>query len=182
MDDLYFDACMELKRRGDKNGLKSIYEAYAPMIYHSIVAVVRNHENAEDLTSEFFIKLWSIAPFYKAGNHHKAWMLTVAKNMTIDFLRKCGRESAFDIFENAQTVQTLSGQSAKDPQESVVGKLSFDEAMQQLEPQECLIMNMKVLGGYTFKEISESMNMPQGTVSWKYQRAVQKLRRVGYGK
>ena len=60
MDDLYFDACMELMRRGDKNGLKSIYEAYAPMIYHSIVAVVRNHENAEDLTSEFFIKLWSI--------------------------------------------------------------------------------------------------------------------------
>lgn len=182
LDDLYFDACIELMRRGDKNGLKSIYEAYAPMIYHSILAVIGNHESAEDLTSEFFIKLWNIAPFYKSGNHHKAWMITVAKHMTIDFLRKNGRESVMDVFENAQPVQSMSDQSVVDPQKHVVDKLSFEEAMKLLDAQEQLIMNMKVLGGYTFKEISESMNMPQGTVSWKYQRAIQKLRRAEYGK
>lgn len=181
MDDLYFDACIELMRRGDKNGLKSIYEAYAPMIYHSILAVVGNHESAEDLTSEFFIKLWNIAPFYKSGNHHKAWMITVAKHMTIDFLRKNGRESTIDVFENVPSVQGAS-QAVLDPQEHVMSKLSVEDAMKLLDAQEQLIMNMKVLGGYTFKEISESMNMPQGTVSWKYQRAIQKLRRAEYGK
>ena len=45
----------------DRNGLKDIYTAYAKQIYRVILGIVRSHEDAEDLTSDFFLKLWNMA-------------------------------------------------------------------------------------------------------------------------
>ena len=42
------------------------------------------------------------------------------------------------------------------------------------------MVNMKVLGDMTFREIAETLQMPMGTVTWKYQNAIGKLRRCGY--
>ena len=41
-------------------------------------------------------------------------------------------------------------------------------------------INMKILGEMTFKEIAEVLNIPMGTVTWRYQNAIKKLRRCGY--
>ena len=42
------------------------------------------------------------------------------------------------------------------------------------------IINLKILGDLTFKEIASVLSMPMGTVTWKYQNAVKKIRRCGY--
>ena len=59
MNNREFDRCMRRMQKGDKTGLKEIYEAYISYIYAVIRGVVKNKENAEDLTAEFFIKLWN---------------------------------------------------------------------------------------------------------------------------
>ena len=88
-----FNGCMERIKAGDKDGLKDIYVAYLSYIYTIIYGVVTSKENAEDLTSEFFIKLWDIADTYKPQDKgHKAYLATVARNMALDFLRKNKRE------------------------------------------------------------------------------------------
>lgn len=177
MDERYFSACIELMNHGDRNGLKSIYEAYAPMIYSTILAIVKNKENAEDLTSEFFIKLWDISDKYVSGKGHKTWLLAIAKNMTVDFMRKNQREGIAELFENQEMRPDDSA-----PEEEVISELSFKEAMDLLDVHERVIFNLKILGQYTFREISEFLNMPQGTVSWKYQQGLKKLRRADYGR
>lgn len=179
MDDQYFDACIKLITYGDREGLKRIYDAYAPMIYHSILAMVKHRENAEDLTSEFFIKLWHIAPSYKPGGGHRAWLLTVAKNMTMDFFRTSDKKSASDPFED---LKSLKADEQHDPLETVVGRISFDEAMSLLDTNERMILNLKILGGYTFREIADFLEIPMGTASWKYQQGIKKLRRADDGR
>ena len=57
MTDVQFDAAMGKIRQGDKSGLQEIYEAYITLIYAIIKDVLRNKESAEDVTSDFFIKL-----------------------------------------------------------------------------------------------------------------------------
>lgn len=61
MEEKKFSACMERMKMGDKNALHEIYEAYIGYIYSIVLQVVGNREDAEDVTSEFFIKLWRLA-------------------------------------------------------------------------------------------------------------------------
>ena len=49
-----------------------------------------------------------------------------------------------------------------------------------LKPSERQVVSLKVLGELTFKEIADIMDIPMGTVTWKYQNAIKKLRRCGY--
>lgn len=105
MEDREFDLCMERMKNGDKSALKDVYEAYKGYIFHLIKSVLQNHENAEDVTSDFFIKLWSIADHYTPGGGHRAYLGRIAHNMAIDYLRAHKREIPFDAseagFENA---------------------------------------------------------------------------------
>ncbi len=61
-----------------------------------------------------------------------------------------------------------------------VSDLSIRQALETLKPSERQVVSLKVLGELTFKEIADVMGIPMGTVTWKYQNAIKKLRRCGY--
>lgn len=78
MEEKQFDACMERMKSGDKGALHEIYETYLGYIYSIVFQTVSNREDAEDVTSEFFMKLWRLADTYQGGNGHRTWMATIA--------------------------------------------------------------------------------------------------------
>lgn len=178
MNNREFDRCMRRIQKGDKTGLKEIYEAYISYIYAVIRGVVKNKENAEDLTAEFFIKLWNMADQYKAGSGHKTWMTVIARNMAIDFMRKAGREQLTEEVPEVSAADTAAG-IADSMENEVVGRMNFRETVEKLPETERQIMTMKLAGQMTFKEIAEVLGIPMGTVTWKYQNSLEKLRRVG---
>ena len=98
MTDEQFNNAMERLRNREKQAdrakeaLKEIYEEYSAFIYHVILDVVGTRENAEDITSDFFIKLWEKAGQYKPGNGHRGYLATIARNMAIDHIRKYRKE------------------------------------------------------------------------------------------
>lgn len=190
MTDAVFSACMKQMQTGDMDGLKSIYEAYLPMIYHGMLDVVRVKEAAEDLAADFFVKLYHIRDSFSGGTHRK-WMLTIARNMALDYLRKYGRESLAADMEHFGNTGELSGELAglawavqektvqaadNDEYDGVVDRLAILQAMQALTGEELELVHLKLMAELKFKEIAELLNMPQGTVSWKYQKAIEKLR------
>ncbi|MBO5208884.1 MAG: sigma-70 family RNA polymerase sigma factor [Lachnospiraceae bacterium] len=183
MTDVAFEAAMHRIRQGDKQGLQEIYEAYIGLIYSIVKDVVHNKESAEDITSDFFIKLWDKADLYKSGMGHKTWMTTIARNMAIDYLRKYRREEASELLEEIEP-EVFAGQEAESDspvEQEVIADLTVKEALAKLKENERQIMNMKILGDMTFQEIAQSLSVPIGTVTWRYQNAVKKLRRCGYG-
>lgn len=183
MTDAQFDAAMQKIRQGDKCGLQEIYEQYIGLIYAIVKDVLQNKENAEDVTSEFFIKLWDKASVYRGGRGHRTWLTTVARNMAIDYLRKYRKEEANELLEDLEPA-FLSGQDAdKDSpvEQEALTNVSIAQALDKLQEKERQIMNMKILGDMTFQEIAEALQIPLGTVTWRYRNAVKKLRRCGYG-
>lgn len=188
MTDKEFENCCMRILKGDKDGLKDIYEAYAQYIYAVILRILQNKENAEDVTADFFIKMWDLAERYKGGNGHKAWMTTIARNMAIDSLRLKKREVlnedipdiAGDNEETAFKNTSSYGQAESEVEAEVVGNMSVEEVLSVLKDNERQIINMKVLGDMTFQEIADVLGIPLGTVTWRYQNAMKKLRRYGY--
>ncbi len=182
-----FEEAVARMVQGDKTGLKEIYEHYIGYIYRIIFEVLQNKENAEDVTSEFFIRLWDKAEQFKPGSGHRGYLATMARNMAIDFLRKHKKEELTALMQDLGTdpeeeKKTSAFPVEKDSQveREVISELTVKQALETLKPGERQIVSLKVLGEMTFKEIAACMGIPMGTVTWKYQNAMKKLRRCGY--
>ena len=183
MTDRQFDDCLARIRGKDKSALKEIYEEYVAFIYHVVLDIVKNKESAEDITSEFFIKLWEKSDGYKPGRGHKGYMATIARNMAIDHIRKYKHEEltpgVSDEEGEKDAIESAADQSGT-PEDEVVGQLSIEQALDKLKPIYRQIITMKVLSDMTFKEIASVLKMPMGTVTWNYREAINQLRRFGY--
>ncbi len=190
MNEREFEEAVARMVKGDKTGLKVIYENYAGYIYRIIYEVLQSKENTEDVTSEFFIRLWDKAEQFKPGSGHKGYLASMARNLAIDFLRKHKREELTALMQDLGTepeteekrstkiYQAHSGNSSVE--QEALGNLTIEQALASLKPAERQIVSFKVLGEMTFKEIAQCMDIPMGTVTWKYQNAMKKLRRCGY--
>ena len=176
MEEKQFSACMERMKLGDKNALHEIYEAYVGYIYSIVYQIAANREDAEDVTSEFFIKLWRLADTYHGGNGHRAWMASIARNMAIDLLRKTKREVLAEDFGD----YSEENASKECIEQQVISDMNLRQALDTLKPNEREIVNLKIMGDMTFQQIADILKLPLGTVTWRYQNAVKTLRRCGY--
>lgn len=176
MEEKQFSACMERMKSGDKNALHEVYEAYIGYIYTIVLQTVSNREDAEDVTSEFFMKLWRLADTYREGNGHRAWMAAIARNMAVDLLRKTKRELLTEDFAD----DAAENASAVSVEQEVIADMSLRQALDTLKPREREVVHLKIMGEMTFQEIADALEIPLGTVTWRYQNAIQKLRRCGY--
>ena len=167
-----FEKCIRARNRGDRNGLKEVYEEYVSYIYGIVRALLHNKEEAEDITSDFFIRLWEKSDTYKPGGGHKGWMATIARNMAVDYIRKHKRE------EFSETVSEQ--ESDENVERQVLADISINEALSMLKESERKVVHLKIMGELTFREIAEILEQPMGTVTWHYNQAIKKLRRCGY--
>lgn len=192
MTDNTFDECVVRMQKGDKEALHQIYQEYLGYIYSIVLNLVQNKENAEDITSDFFIKLWVNADKYKPGSGHKGYLATIARNMSIDFLRSRKKEQLVESFEASYDEADREALNASEVKEAVeanepvslenqvIGDISLKEALDTLKDSEKEVINLKIMGEMTFNEISTVLNKPMGTVTWIYRQAIEKLRRYGY--
>ena len=170
MDDHQFEQNIRRICHNDREGLKNIYEDYCPLIFSVVSDILGNREDSEDVTSEFFIRLWDAADTYRPGKGHRAWMITIARNMAVDYVRKYRRElPAAELSEEPEKV------SAED---HVCRKLSLEQALMTLKKEERQIVNLKIMGELTFREIAKLLKKPPGTVAWRYRTAMEKLKEV----
>ncbi len=182
MSEEQFDTAMKQMAAGNADALRSVYEAYLKLIYAICFGVLKQKEAAEDVTSEFFIRLFKSAGSFDGRGHHKTWLATIAKNMCIDYIRKNSRTSV--SLDGSSDPEEDTAREMADPasfgggsvEESTVNRLTIEQAMQVLTPQEKEIFDLKCAGGMTLKEIGEMLNMPQGTVAWHYRNGVTKLK------
>lgn len=79
-----------------------------------------------------------------------------------------------DSYEEIQKAEELTGAGFE---AETIEKMSLKQAINTLEDTEQEIINMKILGQLTFQEIADILKKPIGTVSWKYRKAIEKLRR-----
>ena len=95
--------------------------------------------------------------------------------MTIDYIRKHKRElPTDDIYEDV----TLTSVPSETPEETYLTKQSFKELIHKLKSKEQEIIIIKIVGELTFKEIADILKEPMGTITWRYQNAISKLRRL----
>ncbi|MBP5461276.1 MAG: hypothetical protein J6Y20_04040 [Lachnospiraceae bacterium] len=74
MTDLEFADCLDAIRRRDQNGLMRIYNEYSAYLFQVVSALVSQREDAEDVTSDLFLKFWESPPAYRPGKGHTGYL------------------------------------------------------------------------------------------------------------
>lgn len=165
--------------KGDMQGLKAIYEEYAKMIYSSVMRICHDPHLAEDVTSEFFLKLKTAASVYKKGLGHKKWLLISARNLTLDFQRKQRREIPSSVTGGDEESHPLSEiPDSTDAEETVTSDVTAEQLLRDLSEEQRNVVHLKIYCGLTFAEIADVLHIPAGTAAWRYSQGIRKLRKL----
>jgi RNA polymerase sigma-70 factor (ECF subfamily) len=135
--------------------------------------IVKKPEDARDITQDIFWKVYQQLPTLQQERKFRPWLLTIARNNSIDHLRRQRFEKSFLSSLNAEFVEREDKTSSLE--ESVIVDEQFKDALQQLRPQWREIVSMH-MQGYTFKEIALQLKLSVGSVRTYLSDARRKLR------
>lgn len=167
-----FDKAISEICNDNQEALKLIYREYYSSVLSLAFAILKNQQSAEDVAQEVFIKIWTDPGSYRPCKNPKAWIMEIAKNKAIDFIRKTKHETIHDFSDDSIGIGELQSEN------NITNEFEISEALLSLSEDECKIVVMHAVGGLTYITISRILNLPFGTVAWKYSRAIKKLRDI----
>ncbi|MBW8863962.1 MAG: sigma-70 family RNA polymerase sigma factor [Verrucomicrobia bacterium] len=158
-------------RRGDLHAYDELVRRYQERIYATIYHMTSNHEDANDLAQEAFIKAYSALKSFKGGSSFYTWLYRRAVNKTINFLKQRKnkyRLSLNDIDFNAEHDPDLMALiSDKTPTRDVgLSELQkkLNEALLKLSEPHRMVVILHDVQGQSHDEIAEIMGCNIGTV------------------
>lgn len=170
------DLVERLKRR-DQQAMAVLYDRYGRLTYSIILRIVRNEAVAEDLMQETFFRIWNrVQAFDPEKGALGPWILTVARNRSIDHLRSIQGKTMESAFE----LEKMEHPALFDNLES--GILNMDRikilrsAFDKLNPNQRMVIELAYYEGLSQTEISERLKQPLGTVKTWVRTALKALR------
>jgi len=150
-------------KRGDKNALEPIYLATKKAVYAVVFAVLKNAEATKDIMQDTYLKLLVKIYKYKPKGMPLAWILKIAKNLSLNVYKK---NSRFTTLDEAKDLATTPSESSD----------ILDIAALVLSKSELELVSLKAIAGFSHKEISQIKGIAYATVRWQYANAISKLR------
>lgn len=164
MDNERLKACIGRLREGDDAALEELYEDMKTPVFTIAFRIVRDREQAEDILHDLFLKLYQSPPDSSVKNP-RAWIFQAAHNLSLNSLR---RPKPAELRED----EPAPGDPVAD---AVALHLDMEEGLRQLPLVETEIVSYHVYGELKFREIAELLNLPLGTVLWRYRQAIHRL-------
>ncbi|HEY2844647.1 MAG TPA: sigma-70 family RNA polymerase sigma factor [Bryobacteraceae bacterium] len=170
------DLARRLRAR-DAGAMRELYDRYGRLIYSVIMRMVRNSAAAEDLVQETFLRVWNrIQAFDQERGALGPWILTVARNRAIDYLRSTdGRMSAGTLgLERLEQPGQLW--NFDDRALSLDRARRLKDAFEKLTPDQKTVVELAYYEGLSQTEMAERMKQPLGTVKTWIRSALKVLR------
>lgn len=154
-------------RRGDSNALTEILRRHEKATIGYLINLTGDPTLAQDLSQETFLRLIRRPPRHQKEGSLRPWLIRVARNLFHDHLRKNRRlvslESQTDSGFSPSTEAKRPDSAARD----LLATLPTDLKE---------IVQLRIFGELTFREIAETLSIPLGTAQWRMNCALEKLR------
>ncbi|BDC99060.1 RNA polymerase sigma factor [Persicobacter psychrovividus] len=154
-------------------GFKYLIEAYQERVYWHIRKMVVDHDDADDLTQEVFIKVHTHFHQFKGESALFTWIYRIASNEALAFLRKKRNKFFIPIVDvEGELIQKVDQQEYLDGDEI---QLRLKKAILRLPPQQQLVFNMKYFDDLKYEQIAEIVGKSVGGCKANYHHAVKKI-------
>lgn len=145
-------------------GLDRLFKTYHKHLYGISYSILKNKEDADEVLQILFMKLMNMDNELLPSSSEWTWIYSVIKNTCINYIRN--NKESFNIDEMYDI------KSESDEFEKVLDREKYNEMISCLSNDEKEIVSLKVLSDFSFAEIASMLNMAEGTVKWKYYKAL----------
>lgn len=158
----------------DRAAFAELYSQVAPKLFSVCLRILRDRGEAEDALQEVFVKIWQRAGRFAAAGHSVvAWLVTIARNHSIDVLRarRPTGESSDDDWQIADP--------APGPEHAAMMKWEgkrIDRCMEELDSDRAVAVRSAYVDGLTYQELAERYDVPINTMRTWLRRSLLKLR------
>jgi RNA polymerase sigma-70 factor, ECF subfamily len=176
-------------RSGDQRAFGLLVERYQKKVYAVALGMVKDPEEALDVSQEAFVKVHRYLDRSKGDSSFYTWLYRITTNTCIDVLRRRGVNSS-DSVEYDDTVQMdlseaslglLSSQVDTSPARSALRRElgeKLEEALAQLPEKHRAILLLRELEGMSYEDLARTLEIPKGTVMSRLFHARSKVQRL----
>ena len=159
-----------------------LMDRYRDSIYHTMLKMIINQDDAEDLTIEAFGKAFLKLNSYTPSYAFSTWLFKIATNNCIDFIRKKKMNTTsidHSFNENGESfLSNIIREKAQNPEEKFIleqRKVVMREMLDKMNEKYRQMIEMRYYDELSYQEISEKMDLPVGTVKAQLFRAREQL-------
>jgi len=155
--------------------IQEIYRLYQQDVYHFLIYFTHQHNDAEDLMHEVFIRALKALPSFTGASHIKTWLLGIAKNTAIDFFRKKKLRSLFSLSK----AKEMSSEEML-PEAFIERREEFKElhdVLSQLKPHYRAVVILRGIKELSIKETAEILNCTEENVKVSYFRGLKMMKK-----
>lgn len=152
--------------RGDEAAFAGLYDACADRLHGYLAARLGSRDAASDVLQNAFLRAVKSRRQFRGVENPVAYLFQIARNEALRHATK----------------QRMSEQPLPTDEKTACAGPAYDDAeivaaaLRQLDTDDREVVELKVLAGFTFREIAEIMGRPQATVATQYRRALGSLR------
>jgi RNA polymerase sigma factor (sigma-70 family) len=164
-------ALVKAARDGDMRAYDQLVQRYQERLYATIYHMTSNHEDANDLAQETFIKAFSALRSFKGDSSFYTWVYRIAVNKTINFLKqRKSRQSMslndldFNVENDPDLVALVSDKTPRRDIALVELQEKLNAAMQKLSDVHRLVVTLHDVQDLSHEEIADIMECNVGTV------------------
>ena len=166
------EALVNRLKNANESAFAEVYDRYSGALNGIITRIVRDNEAAQDVLQDSFVKVWrNIQSYDSSKGSFFTWMLNIARNTSIDSLRKLKKEGKTEI-QNWDTAVGVVGAVQQN-----VNTIGLTKLVEKLPAEQKLIIEYIYFNGYTQQEVADELQMPLGTVKTRTRLAMRELRK-----
>lgn len=159
----------KLKNR-DESAFEHVYAQTKKGVYIVIFNILKDHEKTQDLMQDAYLKMLERLDQYQSKTNFYNWLLMIAKNLAIDTYR---RDQKLIHYDEVDYDQVLS--SHEDSPDQID---EFESLLAVLTEDEREVVLLRIVNDMKHKDIAKIVEKPVGTVTWLYQQALDKMKKV----
>jgi RNA polymerase sigma-70 factor (ECF subfamily) len=160
----------------EPQALEMLYERYASQVFSLALAMLRDRDQAADLTQEVFLLVWRHADIYRPTGSARAWLLRLVRNRAIDELRRARRRQPSRTTPPDQVI--IQNTSSPTGLVDIIAQQEVREAVAALPELHREALLLAFFQGLSHQEIAIQLQTPLGTIKARIRRALHSLRQL----
>jgi RNA polymerase sigma factor (sigma-70 family) len=154
-------------------GFSMLVRAYQQRVYWHVRKMVIDHDDADDLTQEVFIKIHRYIDNFREDSQLFTWIYRIATNECLSFLNKKKRRFFLPIGDVAAELTSKLDSGNQISGDDI--QLKLQKALLKLPEKQRLVFNMKYFDDLPYEEISKITETSVGALKASYHHAVKKI-------
>ncbi len=160
-------------RQGDQRAMAEVFDRYSRAVYSVALRILKDTGHAEDVMQEIFFQVWRNSDSFVQGRGSLgAWLVVIARNRSIDLLR---RRKPTDSVEDV-VLASSTNLASEVEHNALIEKVQ--KVLQDLPAEQQRSMELAFFEGLSHSEIAERTGDPLGTVKTRIRLALITLRKA----